>query len=113
VVWLNIPSGIYHFKGQRWYGNTKSGQYMTEADAIKAQSSSSDAVTTLLPVGLGSKGGDFNKVYLDSFTRIVVKGEPVQTVLEDEAKILQGVLNDTKAPCWAPDPAGSGVCMVA
>jgi len=83
-----------------------------EAEAIKAQSSSPNAVTTLLPVGLGSKGGDFNKVYLDSFTRIVVKNEPVQTVLNDEAKIMQGILNDTKAPCWAPDPTGPGACVI-
>jgi len=83
-----------------------------EADAIKAQSSSSDAVTTLLPVGIGSKGGDFNKVYVDSFTRIIVKGESVQTVLEDEAKIMQSILNDTKAPCWAPDPASTGACVI-
>src|SRR5215469_4253367 len=20
VVWLNLPSGIYHFRGERWYG---------------------------------------------------------------------------------------------
>jgi len=35
VVWLNLPSGIYHFQGQRYYGNTKSGAYVckTEADA--------------------------------------------------------------------------------
>jgi len=34
VVWLNLPSGIYHFKGQRWYGRTKNGAYvcMKEAD---------------------------------------------------------------------------------
>src|SRR6266852_63799 len=25
VVWLNSPSGIYHFKGMRWYGNTNRG----------------------------------------------------------------------------------------
>jgi hypothetical protein len=25
VVWLNLPTGIYHAKGQRWYGQTKSG----------------------------------------------------------------------------------------
>jgi hypothetical protein len=25
VVWLNIPSGIYHEKGMRWYGRTKHG----------------------------------------------------------------------------------------
>ena len=34
VVWLNLPTGIYHAKGQRWYGRTKSGAYVcrTEAD---------------------------------------------------------------------------------
>ena len=83
-----------------------------EADAIQAQSGGAGGITTLLPVGLGSKGGDFNKVYLDSFQRIIVKGESVQTVLDDEAKIMQGVLNDTKAPCWAPDPASTGACQL-
>ncbi len=35
VVWLNIPTHIYHLKGMRWYGNTKSGAYVCrkEADA--------------------------------------------------------------------------------
>ena len=33
VVWLNIPSGIYHFKGQRWYGRTKSGAYVCKQEA--------------------------------------------------------------------------------
>jgi hypothetical protein len=35
VVWLNLPSGVYHFQGQRWYGNTKAGAYVCrkEADA--------------------------------------------------------------------------------
>jgi hypothetical protein len=35
VVWLNTNSGIYHEKGMRWYGNTKSGAYVCrrEADA--------------------------------------------------------------------------------
>ena len=28
VVWLNLPSGIYHLKGERWYGRTKSGAYV-------------------------------------------------------------------------------------
>jgi multiple sugar transport system substrate-binding protein len=83
-----------------------------EAQAIQAQSSASDGLPALLPVGLGAKGGDFNKVYVDTFTRIVVNKEPVQTVLEDQAKILQGILNDVKAPCWSPDPAGEGVCTV-
>lgn len=83
-----------------------------EADGVKAQTAAPDALATLLPVGLGSKGGDFNKVYLDSFQRIVLNKEAVQTVLDDQAKILQGIMNDTKAPCWAPDPTSAGVCMV-
>lgn len=36
VVWLNLPSGIYHFKGERWYGNTKSGSYVCRREADKA-----------------------------------------------------------------------------
>jgi hypothetical protein len=36
VVWLNIPSGIYHYKGERWYGLTKHGAYACEKEAIKA-----------------------------------------------------------------------------
>ncbi len=83
-----------------------------EADAIQMQSSGSGGITTLLPVGLGSKNGDYSKVYFDSFQRIVVKNESVQTVLEDEGKIMQGIFNDTKVPCWAPDPTGTGVCTL-
>lgn len=36
VVWLNIPSGIYHYKGERWYGRTKHGAYACEKEAAKA-----------------------------------------------------------------------------
>ena|ERR1700722_7504027 len=36
VVWLNLPTGIYHFKGQRWYGNTKHGAYVCQKEADQA-----------------------------------------------------------------------------
>jgi hypothetical protein len=36
VVWLNIPTGIYHMQGERWYGRTKSGAYVCEKEADKA-----------------------------------------------------------------------------
>jgi hypothetical protein len=36
VVWLNLPTGIYQFKGQRWYGNTKNGSYVCEQEADQA-----------------------------------------------------------------------------
>jgi len=34
-VWVNLDSGIYHKKG-RWYGKTKNGKFMTEAEAKAA-----------------------------------------------------------------------------
>lgn len=36
VVWLNIPSGIFHYKGERWYGRTKHGAYTCEKETIAA-----------------------------------------------------------------------------
>jgi len=33
VVWVNTKSGVYHFKGQRWYGNTKEGAYECRKEA--------------------------------------------------------------------------------
>jgi hypothetical protein len=36
VVWLNTPSGIYHYKGERWYGRTKHGAYVCEREAVAA-----------------------------------------------------------------------------
>jgi hypothetical protein len=36
VVWLNLPTGIYHFQGQRWYANTKTGAFVCEKEADEA-----------------------------------------------------------------------------
>jgi len=35
LVWVNTESHIYHKEGSRFYGKTKQGKYMSEADAIK------------------------------------------------------------------------------
>jgi len=36
MVWVNTESAIYHKPGTRYFGKTKQGKYMSEADAIKA-----------------------------------------------------------------------------
>jgi hypothetical protein len=33
VVWLNLPTMIWHYKGQRWYGATKHGAFACQKEA--------------------------------------------------------------------------------
>ena len=35
LVWVNTETHVYHREGSRFYGTTKKGKYMTEAEAIK------------------------------------------------------------------------------
>lgn len=35
-VWVNLDSGVYHYTNSRYYGKTKNGKYMSEADAISS-----------------------------------------------------------------------------
>ena len=82
------------------------------AEAVSAQSSAKDALPSLLPVGLGDKGGEFNKVYRDAFTRIVLRGEEIRRALDLEAQNLARILRETGAPCWPPDAPSTGACPV-
>ena len=83
-----------------------------EAAAVEATVTAEDAIPALIPVGLGARGGDINQIYRNAFDRVVIDGEDVNTVLEAEAANLQALLEDTGAPCWAPDPPSEGPCQV-
>jgi multiple sugar transport system substrate-binding protein len=79
--------------------------------AIGATQSAKDAIPALLPIGLGQRGGEFDKVFLDTFQLIVLRGNKPATVLDREAQTLNRILKETGAPCWAPDPASTGPCQ--
>ena len=83
-----------------------------EAGAVAAQSTAADALPALLPVGLGARGGEINQIYRNAFDRVVLNGEDVRTVLDEEGANLQKLMDETGAPCWAPDPASEGPCQV-
>jgi multiple sugar transport system substrate-binding protein len=83
-----------------------------EADAVAKTTAAKDAIPSLLPIGLGTKGGEWNKVYNDTFTRIILRNEDITKVLQEQGQIMQGILNDTKAACWPPDPPSQGPCQV-
>jgi multiple sugar transport system substrate-binding protein len=87
---------------------------LAEAEAVRKQQKAKDAVQALLPVGIGAENGNFNKIYRDTFTRIVRNGENIQAVLREQGELLDQVFVKTNAPCWAPDPSsGKARCRVA
>ena len=83
-----------------------------EAEAVRRTQDSEDAILALPPVGLGAKDAQMNKVYQDSFTAIVLQNKDIKATLDAQAKVMQGLIDETKAACWAPDPASDGPCQV-
>jgi multiple sugar transport system substrate-binding protein len=80
--------------------------------AIAAMVTAPDALPALLPVGLGDLGGQFNQVFIDTFERIVLAGQDIQPVLDEQGDALAQILQDANAPCWAPDEPSDGPCPV-
>ena len=83
-----------------------------EAQAVAQQQTAPDAKPVLLPVGLGSHGGEFDRLFTDTFQRAVLRGQTIHEVVQREAQDMQHVLDAAKAPCWSPDPPSQGTCQV-
>jgi multiple sugar transport system substrate-binding protein len=89
-----------------------SGGIKLLVEGVAKTQGSKDALVSLLPVGLGAKGGEFSKVYMDTFQRIVLRNEDIKTALAAQATALKAIMDETKAPCWAPDKASTGPCPI-
>lgn len=84
-----------------------------EAKAVQAQQTAPDALLALPPAGLGAREGEFTQIYKNAFSRIVLRGENPATVLSEQKAVMQRLLDETKAPCWTPDPSSNGApCVV-
>jgi multiple sugar transport system substrate-binding protein len=80
--------------------------------AIAAMTGADDALPALLPMGLGDLGGKFSQVYTDTFERIVLGGQDVRAALDEQAGAMRSIIEQAKAPCWAPDAPSDGPCPV-
>lgn len=80
--------------------------------AVQAQANAEDSIPSLLPVGLGERGGEINQIFRNAFNRVVIEGQEVETVLAEEGAALQALMTETGAACWAPDPVSDGPCQV-
>lgn len=82
------------------------------ASAIAKMQSAKDALPALAPIGLGQRGGEFDKVFMDTFQLVVLRGQKPRAVLDRESETLNRLMTETGAPCWQPDPPSSGACQV-
>ncbi len=81
-------------------------------EAVQTQGLAADGIPSLLPVGLGARGGEINEIYRNAFSRVIFDGEDPEAVLNDLGAALQTLLNETGARCWAPDPVSEGACQL-
>ncbi|GAB4307837.1 MAG: ABC transporter substrate-binding protein [Candidatus Bipolaricaulota bacterium] len=84
-------------------GAVPTGGLKVLADGVAVQSASPDLLVSIIPGGLGARGGEFNKVYLDSFTEIVIRGRPIKEVLAQQGALLDALFRETGAPTPVPD----------
>src|SRR5262249_46101174 len=82
------------------------------AAALAEMQSAKDALPALPPIGLGQHDAEFDRVFVETFQLIVLRGQKPRPVLDREAETLKRLVSETVVPCWQPDPPGTGACQV-
>jgi multiple sugar transport system substrate-binding protein len=83
--------------------------------ALNAQATARGAKPGVIPASLGAKAGEFNKVFIDAFQRIVLNKEDIAATLKSQAETLSALMKEAKVPCWAPDTSivkSKDICAV-
>ena len=83
-----------------------------EAAAIQQQTTSPEALPSLLPVGLKEKTYAYDDLFRAAFQAIVLQNQPIQAALEVKSRQLQSALDEVQARCWQPDPPSTSTCRV-
>ncbi len=94
-----------------WPSDVAPGLKLAAATIEKMQSAK-DALPALPPVGLGRRDAEFDRVFMNTFQLVVLRGEKPRAVLDREAETLNRLMTETGAPCWQPDPPTTGACQV-
>jgi multiple sugar transport system substrate-binding protein len=82
------------------------------AAAVNKQSGSRDSLQTLIPIGLGERGDDYNTLFMLTFSQIVLEGKDTASVLDANAGELQKIIDQEDAGCWAPDVSLERPCKI-
>jgi len=70
------------------------------------------AIPTLMPIGLGEKGGDYNNLFTLTFSEVVLGGKDIGKTLDENADQLQKIIDQAKARCWLPDVSEARPCKL-
>jgi multiple sugar transport system substrate-binding protein len=80
--------------------------------AVDKQASSGHPVPTLMPIGIGERGNDYNNLFLLTFSEIVLEGKDMASVLNENAAELQAIIDGANAKCWLPDVSDARPCKI-
>jgi multiple sugar transport system substrate-binding protein len=87
--------------------------YLRELSAaVDRQASSGNPVPTLVPIGLGERGDEYNNLFMLTFSEIVLEGKDMTKVLNANAAELQKVIDEENAKCWLPDVSEERPCKI-
>jgi multiple sugar transport system substrate-binding protein len=80
--------------------------------AVDRQANSGNPVPTLVPIGLGERGDEYNNLFMLTFSEIVLEGRDMTKVLNANAGELQKVIDEENAKCWLPDVSEERPCKI-